>query len=82
MLSLGAIVRREQPTPALNPRDGRFGLPADFLIASDGAVVACKYDSHVYDQWSVDEILRLSRESAIFHGRFHSIQIPQGSSIR
>ena len=59
------FVRREQPSPALNPHGGRFGLPADFLIANDGKVLACKYGSHVYDQWSVDEILGLSRESAM-----------------
>ena len=61
--SLSMVVRREQPRPELNPHGGSFGLPADFLIASDGRVVACKYGSHVYDQWSVDEILGLSRES-------------------
>jgi len=55
--SLGMVVRGEQPSPALNPHGGRFGLPADFLIASDGKVLACKYGSHVYDHWSVDEIL-------------------------
>jgi len=59
--SVGAIVRRRQPVPSVNPEGGRFGLPADFLIASDGRVVACKYGSHAYDQWSVDELLALSR---------------------
>ena len=63
--SLVKVVRREQPSPALNPHGGRFGLPADFLIASDGKVIACKYGSHAYDQWSVDEILGLARERAI-----------------
>lgn len=57
--SLRAILRGN-PAPPLNPRGGRFGLPADFLIASDGRVLACKYGSHAYDQWSVDEILSLS----------------------
>jgi hypothetical protein len=57
--SLRAILRG-RPVPPLNPHGGRFGLPADFLIASDGRVLACKYGSHVYDQWSVDEILALS----------------------
>jgi hypothetical protein len=46
----------------LNPNSGRFGLPADFLIASDGRVLACKYGGHVYDhQCSVDGILALTR---------------------
>lgn len=59
--SLRAIVRKRQPIPPLNPAGGRFGLPADFLIARDGRVVARKYGSYVDDQWSVDEILSLSR---------------------
>ena len=57
---LGAILHGS-PVPPLNPQGGRFGLPADFLIASDGRVLGCKYGSHAYDQWSVDEILALSR---------------------
>lgn len=40
-----------------------LGLPADFLIASDGHVLACKYGEHAYDQWSVDELLALVRRS-------------------
>ncbi len=51
---------RGQPMPSVNPHGGRFGLPADFLIAPDGRVLACRYGSHAYDQWSVDEILALS----------------------
>jgi len=34
-----------------------LGLPADFLIGSDGRVLAAKYGSHADDQWSVDELL-------------------------
>jgi peroxiredoxin len=59
--SLGAILRGQQPIPSMNPRGGRLGLPADFLITADGRVVASKYGSHAYDQWSVHEILRLAR---------------------
>lgn len=55
----GAIARglatfgagREAGEPAL-------GLPADFLIGSNGAVFACKYGVHADDHWSVDEILK------------------------
>jgi AhpC/TSA family len=60
MRSIGATLRKQQPIPPLNPQGGRFGLPADFLIASDGRILAYKYGSHAYDQWSVDEILSLS----------------------
>lgn len=54
-----------KPVPPVNPQGGRFGLPADFLIASDGRILASKYGSHAYDQWSVDELLALSS----FHTR-------------
>ncbi|WP_258958033.1 hypothetical protein [Streptomyces leeuwenhoekii] len=39
-------------------------LPADFLIASDGRVLAAKYGEHVYDQWSVDELLEPATRNA------------------
>jgi hypothetical protein len=62
--SLLATLRNSEPIPEWNPAGGRFGLPADFLIASDGTVLACKYGAHVYDQWSVDEVLALSQEKS------------------
>jgi peroxiredoxin len=59
---LRAILRGiGKPLPARKPRGGRLGLPADFLIASDGRVLAAKYGEHVDDQWSVDELLALAR---------------------
>ncbi|QSQ20784.1 AhpC/TSA family protein [Pyxidicoccus parkwayensis] len=62
--SLVSIIRDGSPVPPTNPRGGRFGLPADFLIASDGRVLACKYGQHVDDQWSVDEVLKLAESTA------------------
>jgi hypothetical protein len=59
--SLWEIVCGRGSAPAANPHGGRFGLPADFLIASDGRVIACKYGDHVNDQWSVDELLSMGR---------------------
>ena len=47
--------------PASNPHGGRLGLPADFLIAPDGRVVACKYGAHVDDHWSIDDVLAQAR---------------------
>ena len=41
----------------LHPTGGHLGLPADFLIGSDGRVLACKRGTHANDQWSVDEVL-------------------------
>jgi hypothetical protein len=58
--SMRAVLRKQQSMPPINPPGGRWGLPADFLIANDGRVLACNYGSHAYDQWSVDELLELS----------------------
>src|SRR2546430_1635640 len=51
--ALRATFRKERPAPPVAPHGGRLGLPADFLIASDGRVLACKYGAHAYDQWSI-----------------------------
>jgi peroxiredoxin len=63
LLSLWGLLRHRRPVPSLIPHGGRFGLPADFLIASDGRIVAVKYGEHAYDQWPVDELLsKVARE--------------------
>ena len=61
--SLWAILRGREAMPPIMPDGGSFGLPADFLIDSDGRVLACKYGEHAYDQWSVDELLTLARHA-------------------
>ena len=58
--SLGTVLRGRERPPSLLPEGGRWGLPADFLIDRDGAVVAVKHGEHAYDQWSVDEMLTLA----------------------
>ncbi|MES9607750.1 AhpC/TSA family protein [Actinomadura sp. NPDC000929] len=57
------ILRRRERAPRLLPDGGRFGLPADFLIGSDGRLVAAKYGEHAYDQWTVDELLALAAQA-------------------
>lgn len=42
--------------------EDHLGKPADFLIGSDGRVLAAKYGAHADDQWSVDEILRYAQQ--------------------
>jgi hypothetical protein len=59
--ALPAVMRGQRLAPSVNPRGDRLGLPADFLIASDGRVLACKYGAHANDQWSVDEVLEVAR---------------------
>lgn len=50
-------LRRRRGRPRFDLHGGPLGLPADFLIAPSGKVLACKYGEHAYDQWSVDELL-------------------------
>jgi peroxiredoxin len=50
-------IRTHQPVNNPHPTGGHLGLPADFLISSDGRVRACKHGIHANDQWSVDEVL-------------------------
>lgn len=57
---MGQVLRGREHLPASRPNGGRLGLPADFLIAGDGRILAVKYGEHVYDQWSVDELLSLA----------------------
>ncbi|MEV6394605.1 peroxiredoxin-like family protein [Streptomyces sp. NPDC051907] len=56
----GEVLRGRGRLPESRQPGGRLGLPADFLIAPDGRVVAARYGEHVYDQWPVDELLRLA----------------------
>jgi len=59
--SIGATVRREEHAPPVKPAGGSTGLPGDFLIASDGRVIASKYGEHAYDPWTVDQVLALAK---------------------
>jgi peroxiredoxin len=47
--------------PAVHQDGGHLGLPADFLIDTNGTVVAAKHGTHANDQWSVDELLAHAR---------------------
>ena len=47
--------------PKGKPEAGPFGLPADFLVSSDGRIRASHYGTHASDQWSVEEVLTLAR---------------------
>jgi len=58
--SLPEVLSGRKPSPPLMPAGGRYGLPADFLVAPDGRIEACKYGEHADDQWSVEEALALA----------------------
>jgi peroxiredoxin len=47
--------------PTGDPEGGPLGLPADLLIGPDGRVAASHYGKHAYDQWSVDELIALTK---------------------
>lgn len=52
----------QQALGSMTLTESHLGLPADFLIAPDGVVRACKYGTHADDQWSVDELLELATD--------------------
>jgi peroxiredoxin len=65
MAGEAAAIRKRSTTRGVlgpvKPTGGRFGLPADFLIAPDGRITALKYGRHAYDQWTIDELLDHAR---------------------
>jgi peroxiredoxin len=45
----------------LKMTNGPFGLPADFLIAPSGKLIAAKYGRHADDSWEVEDVLAFAR---------------------
>ncbi|MBX7434002.1 AhpC/TSA family protein [Mycobacterium sp. Y57] len=52
--------QQRSPTAGMGRGEDHFGLPADFLIGPDGALLAVKYGKHADDQWSVDDIIAVA----------------------
>lgn len=42
---------------------GPLGLPAEFLVDRYGEIKAAHYGKHAYDQWPVETLLELARDS-------------------
>jgi peroxiredoxin len=57
--ALRAALSQASAAPSAGVADGPFGLPADFLVAPHGRIIAAKYGVHADDQWSLDELLAL-----------------------
>lgn len=70
--ALWLVLRHRRRLPPIRPEGGRFGLPADFLIAQDGTVLSCHYGTHVFDQWSVDAVLLAARNATRERGQSES----------
>lgn len=49
--------------PKVNMEGGILGLPADFLIAPDGKILAAHYGKHAADQWTMEELLSKTNAS-------------------
>ncbi|HET9407314.1 MAG TPA: peroxiredoxin-like family protein [Candidatus Sulfotelmatobacter sp.] len=59
--SLASMVRGDFGLKKIT--DGPLGLPAEFLVAPDGRIKAAHYGKHAYDQWPVETLLDLARDS-------------------
>ncbi len=55
--ALASALRSGMGNVNMHPTGGHLGLPADFLIDTNGRVLACKHGRHANDQWTVDEVL-------------------------
>jgi peroxiredoxin len=61
LASVGAGLVQQRAKGALGTlTESHLGMPADFLVDTDGTVLAAKYGEHGADQWSVDELLALA----------------------
>lgn len=60
-----AVVKGAVSTKTVFPEHAltAFELPADFLVAPNGWIVASKYGRHADDQWSVDELISISNST-------------------
>jgi peroxiredoxin len=58
-----ALMRAPSLRGAAGRGEEHLGLPADFLIGPDGRVLAARYGKYVDDQWSVDELLDLAKNT-------------------
>lgn len=61
---LEGLFIKGRPAVSPTPDGGLLGLPADFLIGTDGLVEAVRYGTHADDQWSVDEVLELAARTS------------------
>lgn len=62
--SIKGTFARDKPRIGFPPHGGPLGLPADFLIASNGRVISSHYGKHADDQWTVDEVLSIASSGA------------------
>jgi peroxiredoxin len=58
-----ALMRAPSLRGAAGRGEEHLGLPADFLIGPDGRVLAARYGKYVDDQWSVDALLDLAKNT-------------------
>ena len=59
LASLKGNLSKNKPKIGGMPNGGILGLPADFLVHSDGKIKDVHYGKHADDQWTVDEMLAL-----------------------
>ncbi len=51
------------PSSPFQGEGGQSGLPADFLISPTGEILAAHYGRHADDQWELERVVELARQS-------------------
>jgi peroxiredoxin len=60
-IAINALARAPTLHGASGKGEETMGLPADFLIDSNGEILAVNYGKRVDDHWSVDKLLSLAK---------------------
>lgn len=49
------------PSNPFDGEGGKDGLPADFLVGPDGALLDVRYGAHAADHWELEQVIALAR---------------------
>jgi hypothetical protein len=60
--ALNALARAPTLRGVTGKGEETMGLPSDFLIDSNGQILAVNYGKRVDEHWSVDEVLNLAKD--------------------
>ena len=63
--AVNALIRAPTLRGARGNGEGTMGLPSDFLIDTNGKILAVNYGKRIDDHWSVDRLLSLAKQKQV-----------------